>query len=165
MTTSRFKPGESGNKNGRPPGKTAGAKIREAIAENSDLILQAVIEAAVNGDMQACKMLLDRITPPLKAQAMPVTVKSGKTLAAKGDSIIKATMSGTISPDIGAQLITALAAQSKLVELDSLTERVKALEAEPPEKALEDMTKAEIQDELRRRGLPTQIFVSCLKND
>ena len=128
------------------------------------MILQAVIDAAISGDMQACNMLLDRITPPLKAQALPVKVKSVKTLAAKGDNIIRATFAGEIPPDIGSQLITALAMQGKLVELDELKRRVESLEAEP-EKALEDMTKAEIQEELKRRGLPTQIFVPCLKPD
>ncbi|MDP2902978.1 MAG: DUF5681 domain-containing protein [Methylovulum sp.] len=129
MATSKFQPGKSGNPKGRTPGITPGAKIREAIAENSDLILQAVIEAAVKGDMQACKMLLDRITPPLKAQAMPVKIKNGKTLAAKGGAVVKATFNGEIPPDVGAQLITALAAQGKLVELDELTQRIEALES------------------------------------
>jgi hypothetical protein len=66
MTTSKFKPGRSGNVAGRPAGKTPGAKIRKAIEAQADGILKSVIDAAVSGDMQACKMLLDRITPTLK---------------------------------------------------------------------------------------------------
>jgi hypothetical protein len=61
-----FQPGKSGNPKGRKPGQTPGAQIRKAIEERKDDILQTVINAAVNGDMTACKMLLDRITPSLK---------------------------------------------------------------------------------------------------
>ncbi len=48
---------------------------------------------------------------------------------AKGGEIIRATMAGQIPPDIGSQLITALAHQVKIVEIDELTKRIEALEA------------------------------------
>ena len=50
------------------------------------------------------------------------------TLAEQGNEIIRATLSGNIPPDIGAQLITALANQGKLIELQELTERIEILE-------------------------------------
>jgi hypothetical protein len=129
-----FKPGQSGNPNGRPPGKTAGAQIRAAIEERKDDILQAVINAAVNGDIQACKILLDRITPPLKpvaAQiALPVPNEAG--LAEQGAAVMQGALSGEIPPDIGAQLMTALAGYSKIVEIDELTQRIEALENKKP---------------------------------
>ncbi len=123
-----FKKGESGNAKGRPAGKTPGAKIRKAIEARADNILQSVIDAAVNGDMQACKMLLDRITPTLKAQALPICVPINDSLTGQGNEIIKATMAGQIPPDIGSQLITALANQSRIVEIDELTKRIEILE-------------------------------------
>jgi hypothetical protein len=130
----KFKPGESGNYNGRPAGKTAGAQLRKAIEERKDEILQAVIIAAVNGDMTACKMLLDRITPPLKPVAAQIAlpVPEGAGLAEQGAAVMKGALSGEISPDIGAQLITALAGYSKIVEVDELTKRIEALENKKP---------------------------------
>ena len=65
-STSQFKKGISGNPAGRPAGKTPGAKLRKAIESKATDILQSVINAAIDGDMVACKMLLDRITPTLK---------------------------------------------------------------------------------------------------
>jgi hypothetical protein len=50
------------------------------------------------------------------------------SLAEQGNEIIKATMSGKIPPDIGSQLITALANQAKVIEIDELTKRIEALE-------------------------------------
>jgi hypothetical protein len=78
--------------------------------------------------MQACKMLLDRITPTLKPQALPIFLPATSTLAEQGSEIIKATMTGQIPPDIGSQLITALANQAKIVEIDELSKRIEALE-------------------------------------
>ena len=123
-----FKKGESGNPKGRTAGTTPGAKIRKAIEEHADNILQSVIDAAVSGDMQACKMLLDRITPTLKPTALPVNIKIDATLAGQGNEVIMATMSGQIPPDIGVQLITALSNQGKLVEFQELTERLSRIE-------------------------------------
>jgi hypothetical protein len=130
MKDTKFKPGESGNRAGRPAGKTAGAKIRAAIEKRKDEILQAVIDAAIAGDMQACKMLLDRITPSLKPVAAQIAlpVPEGAGLSEQGAAVVTAALSGQIPPDIGAQLITALAAQSKIIEIDQLIKRVEALE-------------------------------------
>ncbi|MBL1264525.1 DUF5681 domain-containing protein [Methylomicrobium sp. RS1] len=130
MPSPRFKSGISGNPAGRPAGKTPGAQIRKAIEKRKDEILQAVIEAAIAGDMQACTMLLDRITPPLKpvAAQIALSVPDGAGLSEQGAAVVTAALSGQIPPDIGSQLITALAAQSKIIEIDQLIKRVEALE-------------------------------------
>ena len=127
--TTKFKKGVSGNPSGRPAGKTPGAKLRKAIEAQADNILQAVIDSAIGGDMQACKMLLDRITPTLKPQALAINLPVNSSLAEQGNEIIKAALTGQIPPDIGSQLITALANQAKIVEIDELTKRIEILES------------------------------------
>lgn len=114
---------------GRPAGKPPGAKLRRAIEAQSDGILKSVIDAAIAEDMTACKMLLDRITPALKPIAQPICLPVNDTLAGQGSEIIKATMTGAIPPDVGSMLITALANQSKIIELEEITQRIEALEA------------------------------------
>ena len=128
MPTPKFKKGISGNPSGRPAGQTPGAKLRKAIEAKADDILQAVIDAAVNGDMAACKMLLDRITPALKPQALSITLPVKETLPEQGSEIIKAIVTAQIAPDIGSQLITALSNQGKLVELQELAEHLSRIE-------------------------------------
>lgn len=123
-----FEKGTSGNKQGRIAGRTPGAKLRKAIEAKADDILRAVIDAAIDGDMGACKMLLDRITPTLKQQALAVNLPVKHTLPEQGNEIILATMGGKIAPDVGSQLITALAAQGRLIELQELAERLDHLE-------------------------------------
>jgi hypothetical protein len=128
MMTSKFKKGVSGNPAGRPAGKTPGARLRKAIEARSVDILKTVIDSAVAGDISACKILLDRITPTLKATALPISLPGSDTLAGQGNEVIKAIIGGSIPPDIGSYLITALANQSKIIEIDVLTKRIEALE-------------------------------------
>jgi len=92
-------------------------------------ILAQLVEQAKAGDVAAAKVLLDRVCPPLKPQALPVSLPVNGSLAEQGGEIIRATLAGQIPPDIGSQLITALAAQSKIIEVDELTKRIEALEA------------------------------------
>jgi hypothetical protein len=130
MATPKFKPGQSGNPAGRPAGKTPGAKLRKAIEQRADDILQSLIDAAVGGDTTAAKVLIDKLIPNLKpiAGQVTITLPDGAGLAEQGAAVIQAALNGSIPPDIGSQLITALAAQSKIIEIDELTKRIEALE-------------------------------------
>jgi hypothetical protein len=123
-----FRPGQSGNPAGRKPGATPATKLRKAIADAMPEILAQLVEQAKAGDVAAAKVLIDRVCPPLKPQALPVSLPVNGSLTEQGEEIIRATLAGQIPPDIGSQLITALAAQSKIIEVDELTKRVEALE-------------------------------------
>ena len=127
--TTRFKPGQSGNPAGRPKNSGLSAQLRKAIADEAGEILQSVIEQAKSGDIQAAKLLLDRVLPPLKseAQAVQLDLASGD-LVAKANTIIEATGTGELAPDIAAQLIAAVATLAKVAEIDQLQQRLESLE-------------------------------------
>jgi hypothetical protein len=91
-------------------------------------ILNKLIELAKGGDVQAIKLVLERVCPALKPQAVPINLPFMESLADQGSEIIKATMSGKIPPDIGSQLITALSNQGKLIELQEMAERLQRIE-------------------------------------
>ena len=126
--STKFAVGVSGNPKGRKKGNTAAHLLRKSIADDMPEIILKLVEQAKNGDTAAAKILLDRCCPALKPQAMNITLPINGNLAEQGNEIIKATLSGNIPPDIGAQLITALANQGKLIELQELTERIEILE-------------------------------------
>lgn len=68
----RYIKGQSDNPNGRPAGRTVGAKIRQAIENHSTELIESILKSALNGDMVAAKMLLDRIAAPLRPAKEPV---------------------------------------------------------------------------------------------
>ena len=123
-----FEKGKSGNPKGRPSGKTAAAQLRKAIEEEASDIIKILVKQAKSGNIQAAKVLLDRTVPSLKSQALPVSIPIGETLPEIGSNVVAATMGGSIPPDIGAALITALSNQSKLVEMEEMCQRLARIE-------------------------------------
>jgi hypothetical protein len=126
--STKFQPGVSGNPKGKPKDKTPATLLRKAIVEDMPAIILKLVEQAKNGDTAAAKILLDRCCPVLKPQAMAIHLPVNGSLAEQGGEIIRATMTGQIPPDIGSQLITALANQGKLIELQELTKRLDKIE-------------------------------------
>jgi hypothetical protein len=126
--STKFAVGASGNPKGRKKGTTAAHLLRKSIADDMPEIILKLVEQAKNGDTAAAKILLDRCCPALKPQALAINLPVNGSLAEQGGEIIRATLSGHIPPDVGAQLITALANQGKLIELQELTERIEILE-------------------------------------
>jgi hypothetical protein len=124
----KFKKGESGNPQGRARQILTSTDLRKRLAQDLPEILDTLLLAAKAGDMAAIKIILDRTHPPLKAQALPVVIPIGDNLPESGGNVINATLGGLIAPDIGSQLITALTAQGKLVELQELDERFARIE-------------------------------------
>jgi hypothetical protein len=127
--THKFKPGQSGNPAGRPPGRTATAKLHAAIAGDMPDIIRSLVNAAKVGDVQASKVLLDRIYPTLKQEGNPVSLpKAMGSLSNKADAVTSAALSGKISPDAGNQLMKILADQAKMQEAQDIINRIEALE-------------------------------------
>lgn len=130
MTTSRWKPGASGNPAGRKPGTGEVGKLRAAIAKDVPEIITALTAAAKGGDVGAARLLLERVLPALKPAEEPVAVSlDGAKLADQGRAALQAIAEGRIAPSQGAALLSAIGVLAKLVETDELAARVAALEA------------------------------------
>lgn len=123
-----FKKGESGNPTGRPKKILTATDLRKRLSDDMPDIITTLLNLAKEGDTTAIKIILDRTHPPLKAQALPVNIPTDGTLVDQGNAVIKATLSGQIPPDIGAQLITALSNQGKLIDLEEMSERLNRIE-------------------------------------
>jgi hypothetical protein len=123
-----LKKGVTGNANGRPSGRTPATLLRKSIADDMPEIITTLISLAKKGDVAAAKLLMDRVCPSLKPQAMAINLPVKETLPEQGNEIIKATMGGEIPPDIGSQLITALSNQGKLVDFQEMVERLARIE-------------------------------------
>lgn len=135
MTTKKptggWKPGQSGNPAGRKPGTGEVAKLRAAIAKRVPDIVDAMMTKALEGDVGAARLLLERAIAPLKAieQAVELQLPDGGTLTAKAAAVLAAAAAGVLAPTQTAQLITALGSLAKITEIDELAARITALEA------------------------------------
>ena len=125
----RWQPGQSGNPKGRKPGTGEVARLRETIRARVPELIDRLIEAALDGDTQAAKLLIERVIPAAKPAELPAPVEiDGETLGDQGRAILGAVAGGRLAPGQGAQLMTALGALARVVEVDELEARIRALE-------------------------------------
>ena len=122
-----FKSGKSGNPRGKRPGTK---NKRLALLQSNDVRLQKkVLSMALAGDISAMKIIADRLWPRLRAQAPLISIDTASNdIAEQGRQIIDSALSGNITVDAGRDLLTALYAQGKIVELAEFEDRIKALE-------------------------------------
>ena len=135
MTTSkkpgRWKPGQSGNPKGKPPGSGELQRLRASIAADVPEILAGLVAAAKGGDAQAAKLILERIFPAVKPveQTQELDLPEGGTLTAQGRAVLSAVALGDLAPGQGAQLLAAIGSLARVIEIDDLSQRIDKLEA------------------------------------
>lgn len=124
----QFTPGKSGNPQGRPRSETVA--LRESLADGGAAVVKAILDAAKAGDMQACKIVLDRLLPPLKstAQTVRLALPDSASPLDIARAILSATASGTLAPDIAAQLVSAVGTFCRIEEVEDLRVRISSLE-------------------------------------
>lgn len=117
--------GQSGNPGGRS-GQTQA--IRAKLAEGADAVTRKVLAAAKKGDMQACRLILERLVPPIKPTSDAVQFELDDTdLPSAARSIMRAVAGGKLPPDQGKWLIEGLGAVARIIEVAELQKAVEAL--------------------------------------
>ena len=126
----QWQPGQTGNPKGRPPGQSEITRLRASLAGDVPDILAGLVMAAKGGDVQAARLILERILPPVKAieQAVELQLPDGGTLTNKASAVLSAAAAGDLAPGQAAQLIAALGTLAKIHEVDELAARITALE-------------------------------------
>lgn len=123
----RFIKGASGNPKGRP---ARADSLRQMMEGSAEEVAAKVLEAAQAGDLRAAELVLSRCIAPVRPAHTPVTftLDESAPLAEQGRSILAAIAQGEVPPDTGKHLLDALAALSRVAELDEITRRLDALE-------------------------------------
>jgi hypothetical protein len=129
VSRGRWKPGQSGNPAGRPPGTGEVAQLRASIAEHVPDIVAAMVGKAKEGDAAAARLLLERVIAPWKAvdPATPIDLPGG-SFTEQGRAILAAVASGQLTPAQAGQLLSGLGALARTAEIDELAARVSLLE-------------------------------------
>lgn len=128
----RGRPFSTGN-----PGRPRGARHRTTIAIEGLLegqhvaLTQKAISKALDGDITALKLCLDRLAPPRKdapvAIDLPEVAGATSTLAASS-AVIAALSSGEISPSEAGSIMAILSAHQRFVETLEIEARLERLE-------------------------------------
>ncbi|MEQ1024573.1 DUF5681 domain-containing protein [Pseudomonas aeruginosa] len=126
-----WQPGQSGNPKGRPIGSRNKKNIiAEEFAKDGSAVARVVMDAALAGDMQAANMVLQRLSPPLRARAEKVTFQltPDAPLSEQAAQILQAVSDGQIDPDTGKLLIDCIQSVAGIRAVDELEARLAALE-------------------------------------
>jgi hypothetical protein len=118
------------------PGKPKGARNKATLAAQALLegeaqgIARKAVEPAKAGDTVALRLCLERIVPSLKAVAPCVAVDAAgaNSLTGQARALVAAALAGEVAPDVAAGLIGALGTTARVEEVESLRERLEALE-------------------------------------
>lgn len=129
-----FKKGESGNPQGRPVGsrnKTTMASLA-LIEDEGEKLTRKAVELALDGDLQALRLCMERLAPPtkerpLEAFTLPQLTDQQSVLEAL--EIIASKLSeGELLPTEATSICKVLEQYRKHFETTELTERLETLE-------------------------------------
>ena len=129
----QFKPGQSGNPAGRPTGsRNATTLAVEALLEGqAEAITQRAVNAALDGDMVAVKLIMDRIAPARKSRPIQINlpgIGDAQGIAQAQTTVLAATACGDLTIEEAAGLSSLLDARRKALETEQLEMRLKRLE-------------------------------------
>jgi hypothetical protein len=133
MQGGRFRPGQSGNPQGKRPGSRnrASVVLDKMLTDDGADVVQAVLTAAKDGDMQAARLVLDRIVPVRKGRPIRLdlpTIESATDVLAALSSTVTAMAEGDITPDEAAVVAGVLETKRKAIETVELETRLARLE-------------------------------------
>lgn len=133
----RGKPFQRG-KSGNPAGRPIGARHRTTLAIEALLegqhkkLTKVAIDKALEGDMTAMRLCLDRIAPARKDAPISFDLPAITTVAdtvSASSALLGAVAAGEVTPDEAGRVMALLTSHKALVETGDLERRIEALEA------------------------------------
>ena len=130
---SKWKKGQSGNPAGKKPGTRhrATLAIEQLLDGEGEALTRKAIELAMDGDMSALKLCLDRICPPRKSRPINIdlpAVDTGGGVSQAQAVVVQAVGDGEITPDEAHALSSILEARRKSIETADHEARLNKLE-------------------------------------
>lgn len=135
-----FKKGQSGNPAGRAKGRPdIRRRWRELLEPHGPELMETALHFAKAGDMTAMKLLLDRLAPPVREEAIHVQVPPitcAKDCTAAQANVLNAVATGAMLPNEGAVLSGLIGALGKAYETTDVIDRLSAIELQLKEKGI-----------------------------
>jgi Family of unknown function (DUF5681) len=131
----RFKKGQSGNPDGKPPGarNKATLLIEKLLDDDAKNIAEKAIELAKSGDSTALRLCLDRIAPARKdrhiAFKLPKLEKPEHAIAAAA-AVVEAVASAELTPSEAAEMMKLVEGYTRILEAEDHEQRLRLLEVQ-----------------------------------
>ena len=129
----RFQPGRSGNPKGRPKGsRNANTLALEALLDGeADALTRKAVGLALQGDIAALRLCLDRILPPRKDrpvsfEMVPITNADDARVASA--ALLGAAATGSLTPSEASEVGRLIDVYVRSFELSEVQKRLDKLE-------------------------------------
>src|SRR5215831_10001939 len=127
-----FKAGRSGNPEGRPRGSRNKATMAvEALLDGeANAIARKAVEKALEGDMAALRLCLERLLPPRRDPpiAFDLPIISVSDALNASSEVLTACAAGTLSPGEAAEVMGLISTHVRMLEMTDIEARLTALE-------------------------------------
>lgn len=99
--------------------------------DDAPAIARVVIDAALEGDLQACNIVLSRVAPSIKPQVerTPFDFDPTAPVTQQIEAVLAAIAAGVLAPDVGQTIISALGTLADARAVADLESRIITLEA------------------------------------
>ena len=125
----RWLPGRSANPKGKPPDSGMVGTLRKAIRERLPSIVAKLADQAEGGDVQAARVLVERVLPPVRAESREIVVEVlADDLTARAKALVDAALAGQVPANVASELVQAIAATARVEELVELRTRIEGIE-------------------------------------
>jgi hypothetical protein len=130
---SQFKPGQSGNPNGRPNGSRnkATLALESLLDDEGEAITRKAIERALEGDMTAIRLCMERLVPVRKDRAVSFSlpeIKCADDGAKAMAGVLRSLADGDITPIEASGVAGVIETYRKTLETAEFEGRLKSLE-------------------------------------
>jgi hypothetical protein len=116
---------------GRKKGSGQASHYRSMLEPYAEGLIQLVVDRAMEGDMAALKLCVDRLCAPLRPTDRLVTIEGMadvKELSDKGELVLANVATGEVTPSEAQHLMNAISSQARILEVDELERRITELE-------------------------------------
>lgn len=127
----QWKPGESGNPRGRPPGRPDKRLLAtQQMLDEMRNIVAVLVGKALEGDTNAASIVLAKVLPSVKAQAEKVSFEFDATasISEQVAQVLDGVAQGKLAPDVARLIIDSIKSLADVRATEELAARIEALE-------------------------------------